>query len=139
MLTISPDKLAYIIEKAREFDVEVEPETEDEASDAIDDRAGMVGALRATGDNPAEQELAEALGALNEDERADVLALMWLGRGDFDASEWRDGLEQAHQAGDERDARYLMGTPLLADYLEQGQALLGDADDDTDDDTDDAC
>jgi hypothetical protein len=130
MLTISPDKLAYIVEKAREFDAEIEPTNENDGSDATDDPAGVIGALEDTENNPTEQELAAALEALNEDEHADVLALMWLGRGDFDATEWDDALSQARQAGDERDARYLMGTPLLGDYLEQGRALLDESDDD---------
>jgi hypothetical protein len=128
MLSLSDEKLDYIVEKAREFDAEVEPEAEDEASDAVDDRAGMTAALQDTGDNPAEQELAAALAALNDDERTEILALMWIGRGDFDASEWQDALEQARQTHDQRETRYLLGTPLLADYLEQGRAELEDSD-----------
>ena len=50
---------------------------------------------------------------------------MWLGRGDFDAGEWRDALAQAREIHDARETSYLIGTPLLADYLEEALAALG--------------
>jgi uncharacterized protein DUF3775 len=53
------------------------------------------------------------------------LALMWLGRGDFDRSEWRAALAQAREIHNAHETSYLLGTPLLADYLEEGIAALG--------------
>jgi len=47
---------------------------------------------------------------------------MWLGRGDFD---WPAALTQARDVHDEREVDYLMGTTLLADYLEIGLDVLG--------------
>ena len=52
---------------------------------------------------------------------------MWLGRGDFDPREWHDALAQARQIHNAHEASYLIGTPLLADYLEEGIAALGSA------------
>ena len=73
-LTISPEKLAFIIEMARE---DSDP---DSGSNAADD--GMIDVLEDDGRDPAGQELASFIGALNEDEQVDLVALMWLGRGD---------------------------------------------------------
>jgi hypothetical protein len=123
MLTIPLEKLAFIIEKAREFDAEVEPVDENSGSNQADD-AG-VAILEDTPDNPVIEELTDALDGLNVDEQDEVLALMWVGRGDFTGEEWRDALRQAHQTRNARETRYLVGTPLLADFLAQGLEELG--------------
>ena len=120
MLTIPLEKLAYIVEKAREFDAEV-PAEAGEGSDAIDDRD--VGILEDTPDNPTAQELRDAIDGLNLDEREELLALVWFGRGDF--ATWREALRAARDAATARESIYLMGTPLLADYIEEGLSGLG--------------
>ncbi|HEU0217917.1 MAG TPA: DUF3775 domain-containing protein [Stellaceae bacterium] len=81
--------------------------------------------LEDTADNPTQQELAATLESLDEGQRIELLALMWVGRGDFDASEWREALALARDSHDEQEPEYLMGTPLLADYLEAGLDALG--------------
>ena len=94
MLTIALDKLAYIIEKAREFDAEVPVDPDAVAgSDPADDDEREI--LLDTRDNPIAQELRDAIDGLNIDEREELLALMWLGRGDDDAGSWREALRQA--------------------------------------------
>jgi hypothetical protein len=123
MLTIAPERLAYIIEKAREFDAETAPVDSDTGSNPSDDNE--VDILEATGDNPTEQELTGALDDLNDDERIEILALMWVGRGDFVRKEWRTALMQARRVHNATETEYLIGTPLLADYLEQGLETLG--------------
>src|SRR5262245_61855903 len=117
MLTISLEKLAYIIEKAREFDVEVAPVNENERSDSNDE--GIVEILEETSRNPTYQELVGSIETLNDDERDEVVALAWLGRGDFSKDEWRRARAAAHERHNGREAAYLAGTPLLADYLEE--------------------
>ena len=123
MITIPLEKLAFIVAKAREFDAEVDPTGDDSGSNPADD--GERAILEDTADNPTLQELRDAIEGLNVDERDELLALVWLGRGDFTAAEWRDALRQARQVADRRDADYLIGTPLLADYLEEAIAALG--------------
>ena len=124
MLTISPEKLAYIIEKAREFDAEVpiDPEAASGSDPADDDERQI---LLDTPDNPTEQELRDAIEGLNIDEREELLALMWLGRGDYDAASWADALRQARETRTAAETDYLLGTPLLGDYLEEGASALG--------------
>ena len=88
MLAISLERLAYVIAKAREFDGEVPAEPDAATgSDGPDDDERE--ALLDTPDNPAEQELRDAIDGLGMVERQKVLALMWLGRGDYDARSWR--------------------------------------------------
>ena len=122
MLTIPLEKLAYIIEKAREFDAEVPSEAE-EGSNAADDDEREI--LLDTPDNPTAQELRSVLDDLNIDEREELLALLWLGRGDYDAASWSEALQQARQTQTASETDYLLGTPLLADYLEEGVSALG--------------
>jgi hypothetical protein len=124
MLEIPLEKLAYIIAKAREFDAEVpiEPDAAT-GSDPPDDDERQV--LLDTPDNPTEEELRDAIEGLNVDERNEVLALMWLGRGDYDAESWLEALRQARETANASLAEYLIGTPLLGDYLEEGTSALG--------------
>jgi Protein of unknown function (DUF3775) len=123
MLKIPLEQLAYIIEKAREFDEETAPVDSDPGSNPSDGKD--VAILEATGDNPTQQELAGALDALDDDQRVELLALTWLGRGDFERSEWQDALAQARDVHNSAETGYLIGTPLLADYLEQALDTLG--------------
>lgn len=123
MLTIPLAKLTYIIEKAREFDAEVPADADEDGSNAADDDEREI--LLDTPDNPTEQELRDAIEGLNTDEQEELLALIWIGRGDFTADEWRDAVRQAREARTGTEADYLIGTPLLADYLEEGVAALG--------------
>jgi hypothetical protein len=122
MLTIPLERLAYIIEKAREFDAEV-PSDAEEGSNAADDDEREI--LLDTPDNPTAQELRAAIDGLNIDEREELLALVWLGRGDYDAENWSEALRQVRQTQTSTETAYLLGTPLLADYLEEGVSALG--------------
>jgi hypothetical protein len=123
MLAIPLEKLAYIITKAREFDVEVPPVDEESGSNPSDDAEWDV--LQSGADNPTYQELVDAINSLSDPERIELLALTWLGRGDYSKEDWREALEEARRIHDEKEADYLVGTPLLADYLEEGLSELG--------------
>jgi uncharacterized protein DUF3775 len=125
MVTIPLEKLAFIVAKAREFDAEVETDGDDadaDASNPADD--GERAILQDTADNPTLQELRDAIDDLNVDERDELLALVWIGRGDFTAAEWNDAVGRARAMDNRRDADYLIGTPLLADYVEEGLAAF---------------
>jgi hypothetical protein len=124
MLVIPLERLAFIIAKAREFDAEVpvDPDAAD-GSDPADDDERQV--LLDTPDNPTEQELRDAIDGLGVLERQEVLALMWLGRGDYDAESWPEALRQAGDTTNANLTDYLVGTPLLGDFLEEGASALG--------------
>ncbi len=123
MLETPFEQLAFIIAKAREFDAETAPVDSGSGSNPSDD--DEVGILEETSDNPIGEELATAIELLNDDQKTELLALMWVGRGDFDAVEWPAALAQARQIHNWHETGYLIGTPMLADYLEEGLAALG--------------
>jgi Protein of unknown function (DUF3775) len=117
MLTISPEKVCYVIAKARELDVKVAPEE-------LDDE-GMGRILEDYADDPTLQELRSFLEAQGDDELRELLALAWVGRGDFGADDWQDALSQVQDVREQHTIDYLLGTPLLPDYLEEGLAQFG--------------
>jgi hypothetical protein len=123
MLATPLDQLAWIIVKARAFDEEVPPDELESGSNATDDSA--MAALEAGRNNPVQAELVAALEDLNEDEIVELLALVWLGRGDYAAGQWRQALADAADTRNAGAVAYLAGTPNLGDLLEQGLAELG--------------
>jgi uncharacterized protein DUF3775 len=120
-LTISPETAFYIIVKAREFDEQVAPSDPESGSNPSDDRA--VDVLEEDVDDTVEQELDAALASLNVDEQLDLMALTWLGRGDF--TSFAEARKEADEMRDKHIAVYLKGTPKLGDYVEEGLAQLG--------------
>ena len=122
-LTISPEKVCFIVVKAREFDVKDAVTNPGESSSAADD--AMLSVLEDRSDDPVAQELRAFIGALNEDEQIDLVTLTWLGRGDGKIEDWDDIRAEASRAHNKRTASYLLGIPLLADYLEEGLAQFG--------------
>lgn len=123
MQFISLDKVCFIIYKAREFDVKIPPVETEEGSNATDDQMRAV--IEDYPDDPTFEELEGALADLNRDEMIEVIALVWLGRGDYDASEWDTAVAEAADRFTSHPVRYLVGMPLLGDYLEEGLAALG--------------
>lgn len=125
MPDINTEKICYLIVKAREFDVKTGVEEPDPGGNPSDNDSREV--LQDYEDDPTFQELTSFIDDLNEDEQVDLVALMWLGRGDYTAAEWDDAREEAQRARDEHGhtASYLLGAPLLGDFLEEGLSQLG--------------
>ena len=128
-LAISADKVAFIIEKAREFDVKESGSDPDSGSNPSDD--DEIDVLEDTNSDPVAAELGGFIGALNEDEQLDLVTLMWLGRGDGDVDEWDDLRARAVEARGEyksprrETVQYLLGEPMLGDLLADGMDELG--------------
>jgi uncharacterized protein DUF3775 len=122
-LAISPEKVCFIIVKAREFDAKDEVTEPDPGSNPSDDND--VSVLEAHADDPVVEELTSLINSLSEDEQIDLVGLMWLGRDDYSAGDWSTVRDEAAQAHNNRTAEYLIGTPLVADFLEEGLSKLG--------------
>jgi hypothetical protein len=117
MITLSLDTVCFVIAKARELDVKVAPEEmNDESMDRI---------LEDYADDPTLAELQGFLEAQSDDDLRELLALTWVGRGDFAAEDWPEVLRQVRDVRDKHTVDYLIGTPLLSDYLEEGLAQFG--------------
>lgn len=108
MLSVNPDTVRFIIDKAQEFQML------GQGDDAPED-----------GGDPAYAELKATIDDLEPDQQIDLVGLMWLGRGDYAAAEWERALSDARDRWNPRTADYLIGTPLLADYLADGLEQLG--------------
>jgi hypothetical protein len=117
-LSISPEKVCFIVIKAREFDVKDIVTEPDPASNAADD--AMVSVLEDHPDDPTAHELRSFINALTEDEQVDLVALTWLGRGDAAIDDWEQLRAEAARLHNARTAAYLLGKPMLADHLEEG-------------------
>ncbi len=85
----------------------------------------MADILEDKADDPLMQEICEFLEDLDEDEKADLIALMQLGRGDGTFEDWSALRDQGFREHGRRIAAYLMGQPLLGDYLEEGLSQFG--------------
>ena len=123
-LTISPEKVAFLIEKAREFDVKEEASDPDSGSNAADD--DMIDVLEDTAGDPVVKEITGFINAMTEDEQLDLVALMRLGRGDGGIDDWDDLRNEAAEQREGRStARYLLGEPMLGDLLAEGLDAFG--------------
>src|SRR6516225_12313850 len=116
-LSISPEKLCFIIAKAREFDVKDVVTDPDDASNPTDD--AMLAVLEDHKDDPVVQELVALINSMSVDERVDLVALTWLGRGDGGIDDWAELRAEAARAHNRRTAAYLRGIPLLSDYAKR--------------------
>lgn len=122
-LTVSPEKVCFIIVKAREFDAKDIVTEPDPGSNPTDDHDAAV--LEDHPDDPVLQELTAFIDALSEDEQIDLVALTWLGRDDNEASDWASVRDEAARAHNRRTSNYLLGIPLVSDFLEEGLSMLG--------------
>ncbi|MTE00122.1 DUF3775 domain-containing protein [Paracoccus sp. YIM 132242] len=118
MLQISPEKIAHIIIRAREYDSGVNPWAHS-------------GGRRQHG---VRSELHDFIANLNEDEQASLVAVMWIGRDSFDPEELEEAIETARAERTTPTEDYLMGEPRLADLLEAGLDALGISPEDAEDD-----
>jgi Protein of unknown function (DUF3775) len=122
-LTISSESVCFIIIKAREFDAQDVVTDPDSGSNAADDGAASV--LEAHSDDLTQKELVAFINALSEEEQTDLVALLWLGRGDGTMEDWDDLRDEAQRQHNARTATYLLGEPLLSDHLEEGLSQFG--------------
>ena len=122
-LGISLDKVCFVILTARAFDVQEDAVTDNDGSNPIDEDFREI--LAAHGDDQARLELQAAIDGLNEDEQCALVALAWVGRGDFDPEQWPEAVRAARARRTGPTSRYLLGIPVLSDYLQEGLPAFG--------------
>ncbi|MDI9848250.1 DUF3775 domain-containing protein [Rhodoblastus sp. 17X3] len=115
MPEINTGKVCFIVVKALELLSEDEGVRPD-ASYPSDD--GSTITLTDTANRPVRQELRQFIDALDADELDALVALVSIGRGDFEPAEWRAAVAEAGRRRETISAGYLFGTPLLPNYLE---------------------
>ena len=131
-LTIDPDTVRLFILKAKAIaaglssDYEAGSEHEVELDEQSRDGHLHDGLAEEEEEDLTERELRALINDLNVDEAAELIALAWIGRGDFEAGEWDDVVAEARQRGQGRRASsYLLGMPMLGDWLEEGLEAIG--------------
>jgi hypothetical protein len=130
-LSIGPDTVRLFILKAKGLTAAVNEDYADGAEHEVEldgnsrDKHHHDGLAEEKSENMAEEELRELISDLNVDETAELVALAWTGRGDYAASEWAEAMAAARERPHRRTAKYLLGLPQLADWLEEGLEVIG--------------
>ncbi len=125
-MDIALDKVCELILRARALDVKEGITDPDSGSNPIDD--GSADVLIDSPDDMTEEEIREVIAGLNDDERFDLVALVYIGRGDMEPEEWGAAVRLARErdeAGVAPTADWLLGIPNLADLLDEGVNALG--------------
>ena len=122
-INVSVEKVWFIIVNARGFDAKVPPVEPDPGSNPTDDEN-----RESIEDYPGDasgEVLRGSIDQLTDEEVIDLIAIAWVGRGDFDRAGFDEARALATERHRARSGRYLMGMPLLGDYLEEGLSELG--------------
>jgi hypothetical protein len=117
-LQISTDKIEEFIEAAREVAGKVRPTTGDRTTTGDD--SNLVTIEDYPGD-PRREQMREFILGLNVAEQIDLLALILVGRGDFDIAEWPDAVREARGLIADGNPDFMIGDAALPEYL--GTAL----------------
>ncbi|WP_432470431.1 DUF3775 domain-containing protein [Amphritea sp. HPY] len=123
MLNLNPETVCAFIEKAREFHAKEEVVIPDEADSPAEDWARQI--LAAHSGDMTYMDAKSIVDDLELDQQAALIALLWLGRGDYEFSEWEQSLADAEETHSEDIAGYLLSKPLLPVYLEEALSLHG--------------
>lgn len=122
-LSIAPDYLARLIVKVRALEAREGVVDPDSGSNATDD--GMRDVLQDEAGDLSRSEVLRELAGLNERQQAELVALLWTGRGDAEPEEWAQTVETARTSKEMPTPRYLLRDPLLPEYWREGAARLG--------------
>ena len=95
MLEIEPETVYYLILKSREFDEKDLPGVSADSDAGPADEQIDRGMQYFDGD-PVAQEIKDAIDSLNVDHQAELVALTWLGRGDFTAQDCLSCFSTSH-------------------------------------------
>jgi hypothetical protein len=125
-LTISTETVCAIILKARAFNAKVDPAEPDPGSNPADDGEREILEDEDYSDDATCAELRAMIEALTADEAADLIALAWVGRGDYGREEFDKARALAAEPP-RPSADYLIGLSMLGDLLEEGLTALGRA------------
>jgi len=118
MLEVNLGTICRLVELAREFHAQEHVELDQEPAPLEEDWTGEE--LEPWDNDPILEEFRSVVGELNPDEQQQVVALMWLGRGDYEIDDWEGLLEYAEEAWTEDTADYLIAHPLLAEHVQSG-------------------
>ncbi len=130
-LSLSADTIRMLAQKARAVAVSSNDTFEDGHegdvefdADTLEEAHNHDGLAEEESDDLSDEELRELLEDLNVDEAAELVAITWIGRGDFEAEDFSQAVSEAKDRAVGSTATYLLGMPMLADYMEAGLDAL---------------
>jgi hypothetical protein len=126
-LTLNPDFLRSLILKLRAIMAQEDLVSPDSGSNPSDDERSAT--LQDDPDNLIRAEVEAQIEDLEPDQQAEIVALMWIGRGDLEPEEWEEALALAAEREEAATAQYLLSHPHVADYLDEGLDRLLDGSD----------
>ncbi len=130
-LSIGPDTVRLFIEKANAISAGVNDDYADGQEHEVEldgnahDNHHHDGLAEEKSENLTTEELRALIDDLNVDEVTEVIALAWIGRGDFEGAEWAEALAAVRERGFKRPSAYLLGLPTLGEWLEEGLEAIG--------------
>lgn len=127
-LTIHPGFMQSLILKTRALMAQEDLAMPDSSSNPTDDEASPV-MLQDDPDNPLREEIRAEIEDLEPDQQAELVALMWIGRGDMEPEEWEEAVQLALERHEGSTADYLLSHPHVADYWDEGVDKLYDGSD----------
>jgi hypothetical protein len=127
VLTLSPEFLRDLILNLRALMAQEEAVSPDSGSNPTDDEVPAM--LQDTPDNMTRAEVEAEIEDLEPDQQAELIALMWIGRGDMEPEEWEQALELAAERHEGTTSSYLLAHPHVADHIDEGLDRLLDGSD----------
>lgn len=123
MLNVSTHNICRLIDLAREFQAQEEVSFPEDPGSPSGDWAAQI--LASHQDDSTFGEFKSIIDDLEPDQQHEVVALLWVGRGDYCEDEWDDAVLQARDSWNLRTAEYLIAHPHLSDYLAEGLEVMG--------------
>jgi hypothetical protein len=117
------ETICRLIIRARELEAQVPAADSDDEEDPTDSD-DKYAVLEDEANEAIEEEISALLDDLGDDQVQEILALAWVGRGTYDASEWDEALETAADPDTENPVDQLLDMPTLAAYLDAGLAAF---------------
>ena len=131
-MSLDPDTVRLFAQKARAIASNVDDTFEDGHehdiefdSESLSDPHAHEGLREEESEDLTSEELRELIDDLNVDEASELVAIVWIGRGDYEAADWDTAVTDARGRAQGPTARYLLGMSMLADYIEEGLAAIG--------------
>ncbi len=125
MIELNPDIVRAVIDRAREFQAKESVVIPDEQLVPPDDADWAMQVVSGHEGDTMLEEGRTLVDDLEPDQQITLMALMWIGRGDFAPDEWEEALEQGRDLYADNTADILFATPMVSDYLEEGLAAFG--------------
>ncbi len=124
-MEIKPEAVSRVIFAARQLNVDEEvreslsdeDDVTKEPEEVLDE--ALVGSVHQEHEkDPVWWDLKAFIDDMPADEQCELIALAWIGRGDGGKVDWEDMVRLASERRSDHTAEYLIGMPLLAEYLQ---------------------